>query len=248
MEKRAWHLRNKWLRHKALEGSNSIRPYLPDTALLTRASLYRFLKKYRSVFVKPVYGKHGKEITKITRTTSGYRMQSGVRDGQVGNRGGVAMELREVVRGRPYLIQQGIELLSIRNRPVDFRALLVKLNRKWWYMGVIGKVAAPKRVVTNLHNGGRAVSLKRALMETKHASNGRYARVDHNMRSISTRVATRFGRKYKRARRIGIDVGLDTDLRYWILEVNTSPGYKLFKRHPNRQLYGKINRYMKRIR
>jgi hypothetical protein len=248
MAGKSWHLKNKWERHKALAKSRAIRRNLPDTTMLSKRSIDRFVGKYKTFFIKPVYGRHGRGVTKISKTNGKYRVQSGMKVKYFTTKRKLTRVLLDIAGNRPFLIQQGIDLLSIKKRPIDFRVLYVKPYSKWLYMGTSGKLAAPKRIVTNYRNGGKSISLQKALKRTNNASAEKRKRVGRNMRSISRKVVYRFGRKYKQARRIGVDIGLDKKLKSWILELNTKPGYKLFKTHPNKQLYNKIDRYVKRIR
>ncbi len=245
-----WHFPNKWKKHLELSKEFLIKPYLPQTSILTKDNLWRYLSKYPNVFIKPAFGLGGAGIMKITRSGSSFILQSGLRKRKFNNRISLSDFIRKVTNYRNYIVQQGIHLLTINNRPVDFRVLLLKPKEEWRLMGIIGKVAAANRIVTNFHSGGKGLTLNRALMATGHFTPLQYNQIEHKLNSISLRIAGKFSQHYYHARKLGLDVGIDTNRKIWLLEANTNPGFNLFRIHHNKTLFKRIERttqYIKRI-
>lgn len=245
ISRRQWHIRDKWQRHLSLVGNRRVAGYLPPTNKLGRESLMAYLERYKTVYVKPVYGSFGNNILKVTKENAGYRVQQERRVEQVAPERIAARVLRHA-RNRPFLIQKGVTLLMNNGHPVDFRLLLLKPGDKWLIMGIMGKVAGGNRIVTNYNHGGRPISFGEALQATGWSMEKK-KRIQAEMSEIGKAAAVTFSSRYKYCRRMGIDFALDTDGRLWILEVNTNPFYELFRHHPNKNLYGLIDRYMKQI-
>ncbi|HEY0826759.1 MAG TPA: YheC/YheD family protein [Bacilli bacterium] len=245
-----WHFPNKWKKHADLSKESFIKPYLPQTSILTKNNLWRYLSKYPSIFIKPTFGLGGTGIMKITRSGNTYILQSGIRKRKFNNRMNLSDFIQKVTHYRNYIVQQGIHLLTIHNRPVDFRVLLLKPKEEWRLMGTIGKVAAANRIVTNFHSGGKGLTLHRALMATRHFTPLQYNQTEQKLSSVSLRIANKFSQHYRHARKLGLDFGIDTNRKIWLLEANTNPGYNLFKIHHNKALFKRIERttqYITRI-
>ncbi|GIP41289.1 hypothetical protein J31TS4_45690 [Paenibacillus sp. J31TS4] len=241
------HIASKWVKHTLLARDPYLRGHLPKTRLLTKRTFYRYLKRYSSIYLKPVYGTHGNGIVKIQKNRGRYLVQSGRSKRYYRSRESVAYALSGLFR-RPYLIQKGVHMLKLGKRPVDFRMLMLKPDRNWIHLGVIGKRAAPKKVVTNLNSGGRAVSVYRVLVKGKGYSHRSYGRTLGTFERIGRQVARTFSHRYPRVRKLGLDLAVDRSHRTWILEANTNPGFQLFRRHPDPGLYSRIARIYRDIR
>lgn len=245
ISKKRWHIKDKWLRHLALARNPRVSRHLPPTRLLKRRSLRVYLGRYSEVFVKPVFGSFGNNILKVTKGNGVYLVHRERRVEQVEPERIAGRVLRHAGTN-PYLIQKGIPLLRIGGRPVDFRLLLLKPGRRWQVMGIMGKIAAGNRIVTNYNHGGKPVGFKEALRRAGW-NEARIRRTEQEMVRIGRAAARTFKSRYKHCRRLGIDYALDAAGRLWILEVNTNPYYDLFRFHENKRLYGRIDRYMKQI-
>lgn len=247
MANKSWHVRDKWLRHRALAHHPMVGKYVPATHIFSKQTFFRYLNRYSSVFVKPVYGSFGKGVMKISRLDNRYQLRFGTKSFMFQNQSQIFNAVNKLTGGHKYLIQRAINLISIRKRPVDFRVLLLKPGRTWQYMGTIGKVAAPRKVVTNFSNGGQAIALKQALQRGAGVSHARFLSLRKQISSLGLQVSRVFNRSYKNVRKMGIDIAIDSNQNLWILEINTNPRFQLFRRHPNKRLYEIIRRQMNLI-
>lgn len=244
--RRLWHIRDKWQRRLGLTGNRTVRRHIPPTSLLNGRTLAMYLGRYREVYVKPVYGSYGNRIMKVARGRDGFlihREQSVQRIG----RNAVRQAVFRHVRGGRYLVQQGVQLIRIDGRPVDFRVLLLRPNDRWQLMGIMGKQASGNRIVTNYSHGGKPLRLEDALRRAGWTAR-EAAETRRRMERLSMAAAQQFIRRFPHCRRMGVDIALDTNKRPWILEVNTNPQYELFRHHANRTLYGRIDRITRSIR
>ncbi|MNP21352.1 Endospore coat-associated protein YheD [compost metagenome] len=122
---------------------------------------------------------------------------------------------------RPYLIQQGIRLATIKGRPIDYRVKVVKSGDDWVFRSMVGRLARRGLFITNLCKGGKLLSCREGLrrsMRNKSTSAKR-----HEMRKL-TRVCTGIMEQhFPGIGELGFDYGVDTHGRIWIFEVNTRP-------------------------
>ena len=65
---------------------------------------------------------------------------------------------------RKYIIQQGIHLLKYNDRIFDLRLMVQKSPEKHFEVtGILGRLAHPKRIVTNFHSKGEIYSIEHLL-------------------------------------------------------------------------------------
>ncbi|WP_338130749.1 YheC/YheD family protein [Cohnella ginsengisoli] len=140
--------------------------------------------------------------------------------------------------------QQGIELLKQDGRRFDFR-VMVQMNPagQWETTGIIGRLAHPRKIVTNYHAGGTPLPME-TLMKTHLEKAGRTSRgYRRELSKLGVDVALVLGKRFPGLKEIGIDVAVDTALKPWILEVNTLPDPYIFLRLPDRGVYRRIRKY-----
>lgn len=246
ISKSKWHVRNKWNRHLALARDRALLRRIPESSLLTKHSVRRFLTRYKTVFVKPVRGSYGNYILRVTREANGYKMQQERRVMRVRRNQAQPAILRHT-RGRPFMLQKGVNLIKINGKPVDYRLLLLRPDKQWVVMGIMGKVAAGNLIVTNYTHGGKPIQLGASLKQVGWSQSD-IARIRKNIRLLGKRAARVFNRRYPHCRRLGIDIAIDSSKNLWIIEVNTNPSYELFRSHEDRTLHSKITSFMHKIK
>lgn len=149
--------------------------------------------------------------------------------------------LDQRIQKRSYIIQQGIPLMRHKGLPFDLRVLTQKnLQHKWETTGILGRVAAPGKIITNIHGGGRLATFEELVLP--HLNKERYKKLEQELYRLGIHTAVQLQRTFPRLKEIGLDIALDEDGRPWILEVNTLPGIYAFG-HLDKEGYRKIKRY-----
>lgn len=146
------------------------------------------------------------------------------------------------IQKRKYLIQQGIQLLCHQRLPFDLRILTQKnLAGVWETTGMVGRVAAPQKIVTNYHNGGKVEWVSKLLKD--HMSPIEAAATIKKLKLLGQQIGQQLESAYPSIKEIGLDVAIDEHHDLWLLEVNTLPAIFIFKQYPDKTVYDKIHRY-----
>jgi hypothetical protein len=186
--------------------------------------------RYSSVFLKPVRGSLGKGIIRISRL-EGNQFQAlhttgaGTRKQQHTSLVKLFSTISAKMKTVRYQVQQGLQLIEIQKRPVDFRALVQKnLTGKWTITSIVARTASSDHFVSNLARGGTLSTALEAVTKSNLQSgvsrNEAVRRLQqaalHIARGVDEQIPAHFGE-------LGIDLALDTSGRVWLLEVNSKP-------------------------
>lgn len=233
--------KSKWNQYVRFSKDPLLQPMVPETRRLTRKNVQRFLQKYSSVYLKPIYGGKGVGVAKLYRIKGTGRWAIRL-NGQVYSYRDVASLLSSSpflkMKKDPYIIQRGISLIEIGGRSLDFRVHCMKLTRSnWTVVGIMGKQAAKNQAVTNFSQGGKAVPLNQALGKGMGMNSTSIQKVRAKLNRLGAYMAKHY---FNYARELGLDVGIDKRGKVWIIEGNTVPGANLFRFHEDKTLYGKI--------
>jgi len=239
---------SKWKKTAVLLQTKEIASYVPNTKRLTRSSLETMLHEYGMVYVKPDVGTFGQGVMRVERKTgtSGelYRYQSGTKARDFARFDDLFRSLLQRTRGRSYLVQKGIQLLKHNGRRFDIRVMVQHdPHKNWETTALIGRVAAPRKVVTNYHSGGTPMPVETLL--APHLGRVNRHLLIQEMRTMGKQVAKRLQASFSGIREIGIDVGIDHTFRPWIFEVNTKPDPYIFRHLPDKRIVRKVIRYAK---
>lgn len=240
------HLTNKWLKTKAILRDAKVRPWVPETRPMNLNSLRAMLRRHRMVYVKPVSGSYGNGVMRVEYAGGRYAYQVEHTKRQFATIGGLYASILRHKRKRPYLVQRGIHLLKYKGRRFDIR-VMVQRNPKgrWETTGVIGRVAHPRKIVTNFHSGGKPTAL-RTLLSPLMSSPFR-TRIENRVSKVGYDAAIALHRAYPGLNMVGADIGLDTAYRPWIIELNTMPDPYLFRFLKDKSISRKVLRYARAL-
>lgn len=213
---------------KVLKKVPALRKYLPESHALTGFPILNAMcRRHRTVFLKPILGSLGKGIMRITRQPDGKLIcQSTHMKGSTSQIYSSTAKLYAAIAGkmkvRRYQIQQGLKLIAIGSKPIDFRALVQK-NResRWEVTSIVARIAGNHHFVSNLARGGTLSTVSEALSRARgvpiKATNAKLRKAAVDIaQGIEAQIPQNFGE-------LGVDLAVDTRGKVWLIEVNSKP-------------------------
>jgi hypothetical protein len=239
---------SKWTKTKILLLNKEIRPYVPTTQRMNKQSLRDMLNQYAMVYVKPEHGTMGLGVIRVEKFISHgrnvYRFQSGFRAYTFQSYDAMYHILDKIKLKRTYLVQKGIRLLKYQKRPFDIRVMVQQSPAgQWETTGIIGRLAQPRKIVTNYHSGGTPLPIETLL--TPYMPQPKKAGYNRMLGGLGHKIATHFNRTHPGFKEFGIDIGIDPTLKPWIIEINSRPDPYIFNQLKDKRMYRKIYRYAK---
>lgn len=262
---------SKWAKTKAILQNRSLSIYIPDTRKYDLNTLQEMLMLYDMVYIKPDKGTYGSGVMRVEQRTvtlsptehqehHEYQEEQEEQEPKTKEtkimyilryrKSALAFSspeeldkaLIKVIQNRSYLIQKGIDLLKHKERPFDLRVLVQKnLEGSWETTGMLSRVAAPHKIITNYHSGGRIMSVRAVLEGHMNASEA--ASTMYELKTLGIVMARQLEKVYPGIKEIGLDVAIDSEYDLWVLEINTLPSIVVFKLFPDKSIYRKIHRY-----
>ncbi|MCW2279201.1 YheC/YheD family protein [Heliophilum fasciatum] len=204
--------------------------YLPKTEIAPLdGRLNEYLEQWPSIYMKPLNSCQGRGIYKLSNHNSHWQV-TGLAPKRIVRRAFASQAmmrswLEKRLRHRRYLLQQGIELGRLHDRPYDLRVLAQKNGHgEWVFVGCGIRLAAPGHVVTHRPNGGSVVSTDQ-VMNRRFGREGWQAK-RKELSSMAVEAARELEKQHGGVFGIvTMDIACDRpDGRLWILEINAKPG------------------------
>jgi glutathione synthase/RimK-type ligase-like ATP-grasp enzyme len=251
MQKSGQYVGSKWSKTKVLLQNRFTKRFIPKTRKLNQSVMNAMLNEFKMIYLKPINGTYGKGVIRVEKhQESGkltFHYQQGTEKKHFLTLPALYQTIMKNKMKRNYIAQQGIHLLKYNKRLFDLR-IMVQRNLKgiWETTGIIGRVAHPKKIVTNYHSGGTPMSFKTIFKS--YLSDEQINEYNQVLNKVGQDVAVTLSKKYPLLNMLGIDVGVDKELFPWIIEVNTNPDLYIFKKLKNKKIFQKMYRYAKHLK
>ncbi|RKP54194.1 YheC/YheD family protein [Cohnella endophytica] len=238
-------LRNKWTVYRTLSKVAAFRPHLPLTrAYQSSDEVAQMLKKFPTVYLKPINGTGGRGILRIDRSSDGNLLLQGrnhsrsiVQPRNI-SRGSLSSALGNWdMHGDSYIVQQGLDIKLPNGRIHDYRMLVQKNGSGAWEVtGCAGRVGPLRSITSNLHGGGVATSMN-SLLRQWIGNEASIASVRETAETFGINVAHHLEATYGALCELALDLAIDRKGKVWLIEVNPKPSREVFKQAGELEVY-----------
>lgn len=228
-------LKGKWQMYQAVSQHPILSRYLPSTEIYTNPiQLKQWLGQYPSIILKPVNGSLGVGVMKVSKNGQSSVMVEG--------RGkentpfttnfttfpAFVHFLQSTMQKWKYLIQPYLSLKTNEGVPYDLRIMVQKnASGKWITTGKAIRLGAKNSITSNLHGGGSAVSFEQ-FSEVQYSSSEKEY-INAHLSILEKYLPEYLEKAHGPLVELGIDVGIDTSRKVWLIEVNSKPGRQIFE-------------------
>lgn len=225
---------NKWNVYEKLQ-HETISQFLPETILNpSLLDMEALLHKYDHFYLKPANGSLGHGIYHIQRKKDDphYYCRSRLNGKNVfvryKNLDQFIEDFLQANKLETMIAQQGITLMRINNRPLDFRIHVNKnIHGKWQISAIAAKISGQNSITTHIASGGSVKTVHELI-----ASNEKFTPLIKRLEEVTLLLSKAFDSSMSgRNGEIGFDLGIDIDERIWLFEANSKPGRGIFA-HP----------------
>lgn len=222
---------SKWEVHDWLTQGNQLSAFLPETYLITRALLEKMLDTYDHLYIKPLNGSQGRGIYWLYQQddhiTLAFSGKDGIKQQQYKKKEDLIGALIQNIGSKPYLIQQGLDLLEWDGNRLDFRVLCHrKNNQEWKVTSVVARSSADDHFASNLALGGKLLRPHQVLASFfgKEYGNSKLLL----MKELAIEAANCISNHVSGLMvELGIDIGIDVQGNLWLIEINSKPSKNL---------------------
>jgi hypothetical protein len=226
---------NKLDIYDKLYNDSTVYKYLPETVPFTSFShIEGMLSHYNSVYIKPANGSLGLGVHQVLYDRDEdlyfcrYHDQQGVK--RLQKFSSLENLMKHVFQNRSLgnmLVQQGISLLKMENRSIDFRIHTNKdANGNWQITAIAAKIAGLGSVTTHVKTGGVIKTLDEIF--TDEEKNHYLPKLKEAALKLSHALEKQINGNLGE---IGFDLGIDKEGQIWLFEANSKPGRSIFT-HP----------------
>lgn len=236
-------LGSKWKIHERLQQFEELRPYLIPTERATDVSqVMSMVDEYQSVMLKPIYGKEGKGIVRLTHLEGNFILEEGTSKQIIHSTKHLSHRVEAILGVRRHIVQRWVPIINDEGVVFDIRTLVQKNNRgKWSVRGIAVREGVKGKVTSNLMDGGSPFEALPYLAKIFGRRKSR--KLYRRLKQLSLIVPDRIELAYeKKQAHLGIDWGIDQSGNIHLIEVNIKPGVLPFK-----QVFG-INTKQESIR
>jgi glutathione synthase/RimK-type ligase-like ATP-grasp enzyme len=210
--------RDKYKIYQFLKENDHLTDYVPDTIRLSYKNLIQFLQRYNKLIIKPINGAMGEKILTLEKRGELYYVDYIFLRKQY-QKVLTSMQLYHFFKrfykdSSSYLIQQWISFKNYEDGKFDLRISVQKNGKSYWKVtGIVARVAKKNGIVTNIAQGGRAVSYK-------EIQDSLPPKIKKKIYRLSLDIAKGLEIFNTDTADLGLDIAIDQDDNLWFIEAN----------------------------
>ncbi|KUO49431.1 MAG: hypothetical protein APF76_08655 [Desulfitibacter sp. BRH_c19] len=224
---------NKWKVYNLLDMS-ILKGYIPDTFLLNDVNVSELLKKYKLVFIKPSYGYKGKSVYRVELKENGdvhISLHSLAPRFICRKNEDIQQKLDEILCGKSFIVQKGVESSQIDHHYYDIRVLVQKnISGEWAVSTMVCRVANELYFNTSayesIYDAEEIIARLFPLKKMKEI-------VLQSIKEISVNAAQVLEAHNGMMGELSVDFVLDKEMKLWIIEINGKPQKSIYKHIKN---------------
>lgn len=216
---------NKMKVYKKVKKAKVFASYLiPSTILHKTENLISFLKNQPRTVIKPLSGNHGKKVFFIEKTEEQFKVTEEFNTMYM-NEKELNRFIQPIITRQKFLMQPFIECKTKNGLTYDFRLHVQKNGEGKWEINLIyPRISGNAKMISNISSGGYRGELASFLKEEFGEDS---KKVRESLETFALTFSAHFDTLYEHSfDELGIDVGIDSDQRLWMFEVNWRPGSK----------------------
>lgn len=221
---------NKTEVFQALKKEQGLLALLPESYHFKNYSMLKsMLARHSTVFLKPITGSLGKGIFRIARLSNenyqcSYNTSLGVHKKNYSGLTQLFSSISAKLKHQSFQIQQGLKLIEVNGRPVDFR-VLVQRNElgEWSLTSIVARTAGQHNFVSNLARGG-SLSRVQDIVGRSNLNSTNKSNLHRKLGLAALKIAKGIENQITgHFAELGIDLAADTHGKIWLIEVNSKP-------------------------
>ncbi|MGE6260176.1 YheC/YheD family protein [Heyndrickxia sporothermodurans] len=230
---------SKWSQYHALTANHSLKSFVPNTALLTKGTLYNFLTKYKEIIIKPCLGQRGIGIVQIsTNNHLSYEIHSGRTKFTTSTFEETFHFIeKHFLSKKYYIVQQKLLLATINDCPMDVRVITQKVDSTWKVTGKIVKVAGNNFIITNAAQ--KLLFLEDAI-QNSNIPHINFQKLEDKIDELCISAAIQLEEHNAKITIVGFDIGITQQGSVWIIEGNYIPDLSMFNKLSDKGIYRNI--------
>ena len=217
----------KWKVHECLSKYPDLTIYLPKTIIYRSFNdILSMLNEYKFVFVKASGGYQGKQVLSIEQIDKEYKLtfnKHGLKEIIFKEIEDVRMFTEKFVKGRQFVVQQGIRLIKYNGRNMDLRVLMMRDRQgKWEAVQHHCRIAKETYTITNCALGADCINyeevypflsspFKRSIPDKEELVNA------------TLKILYYFEKEFGSFGEVGMDMAVDIYGDIWFIEANIRP-------------------------
>lgn len=202
--------------------------HLPDACIVRAGGgpnpeLGRFLLRHRKAYLKPANGCSGKGILRVELDGKGQVVLRGFKRDEAFciNRPDMQMWTAELKPDEAYIAQQAVDTVTWHSLPTDIRLNMSKNGEGQWEPSFLTARAALSGGYVRLHH--YRMLLRSHFAELFLPIQRSAEEIESEILEVGYRICSLFDRSDYHMGDLGIDLGIDTEGKPWIFEVNPLP-------------------------